>query len=195
MTKLIIFSLFFPASLGLFWQIFNSPNLSSQLITIAFFLFCLEQARMAVEDLKLYHQAHILIPNDDRLTRFKVILIMTIAIELLGFYLASIYLGIGAIFVLLSQFIFNSLAGIKINFNSDIICKDSKINQRIPELLANFLCLLLILFWMLNLYPLIIAIVIISVIIIYGIVKLTDLWHNEVNQNFQVSIKNKFNLI
>lgn len=174
MVNLIILALFLPASIGLFWEALSLVELSSKLIAIAFLIFCLEQARMAITDYKSYKQVQKLY-KDSRLLKFKKILIITIIIELMGFYTANFQLGLGAILVLLSQILFNCFAGIRFNNNNHyLIIENGSFSERKIELLADLIALLLISCWMLNIYSLAIAITIILIIAIYALVKIIE---------------------
>ena len=177
MTDFIIFIFFFPASRGLGWQIFHQSELSSKLIAVAFFGFCLEQARMAVVDLKLYQQAQSLY-QDYRLDQFKWVLVITILVELIGFYTASWQLGWGAIIVLLSQVLFNCFAGIKFNQGKKITVETDSLAERKLELLADFWGIVLMSLWTVHFYSLVIAIAMLIIILIYALVKLANLWQD-----------------
>lgn len=177
MINIIIFIFFFPASLGLGWQIFHQSELSSQLIALAFFCFCLEQARMAVLDLKLYQQTQS-VYQDSRLVQFKLVLIITISVELTGFYTASWQLGLGAIIVLLSQVLFNCFAGIKFNQGEQITIESVTFAEKKLELLADFSGILFMSLWAVNFYSLVIAIAMLIIILIYALVKLANLWQD-----------------
>ncbi len=174
MINFIILALFLPAGIGLFWEALLSVELSSKLIAIAFFVFCLEQARMAIIDYKFYKEAQNLYKNS-QLPKFKNTLIITIIIELIGFYLANFHLGLGAILVLLSQILFNCFAGIKFNQNNHyLVIEKGNIYHRKIELLADLIALLLMSFWTLNIYSLAIAITMITIVGIYALVKISE---------------------
>ncbi|MBL1210967.1 hypothetical protein [Geminocystis sp. GBBB08] len=168
--NLIIIILFFPASFGLLWQSFSLNNLSAQLISFAFFLFSLEQARMAVIDLK----PCIFSKNCFQSTvfiKFYLVIITTLIIELFGFYLALFSLGWGAIFVLISQFWFNCFAPVKIRETENITIQDYPFTDKIIILAADTIALILMSLWLINIFPLIISISILALTLIFCFVK------------------------
>lgn len=175
--KLIIFLLFFPASLGLLWQSFTMNILSAQLISFTFFLFTLEQAKMTVIDLKSYYYAkksH----NNDQVSKFLWVIITTIIIELSGFYLALFYLGWGGILVLISLIWFNLLAPLKVIEFENFKVKDYCFSEKIPLLAADFFVLLLMCLWLINFYPLIIAFILLLITLTFtGIKYIPNLNH------------------
>lgn len=76
-------------------QIFVSEDLSGSILALGTLGMCLEQARMATVDLEQIAQFQEKIV-DPRLDRFLVVTISTIVLELLGFYLAALWIGWGA---------------------------------------------------------------------------------------------------
>lgn len=172
--KIVIFLCFFPANLGLLWQGIYNENLSSQLIAIGFFLICIDQAKMAVFDLKQVQNTQKEI-QDPRLDNFYKLTIITIIIELLGFYCAVFWLGIGAILVLLSQVYFNSLADIKILTTEAIKIEHKSIQEKFLVLMTDGLALILVNFWLLNIYPIVMASTLLSMVLIYGICKYANI--------------------
>ncbi|MGB3651448.1 MAG: hypothetical protein WBA41_09585 [Rivularia sp. (in: cyanobacteria)] len=110
------------------------------------FLFCIEQANMANQDLQKVADAKELV-KDDRLDIFKNITVITIIIELTGFYLSSIWLAWGSILILLGIIWFNLFANIKINISAKNIVQNWKISERLPVLIADLAGLILISLW------------------------------------------------
>jgi hypothetical protein len=109
--------------------------------------------------------------GDPRLNDFHQTTMITIIIELIGFYCQSFSLGWGSIIILISQFWFNLQIKIKLEPNTKPYLQDSTIQQRLPVLFANSLGLILISFWLNNLAKLGIALGLLSIVIIYGIIK------------------------
>ncbi|KAF3888115.1 MULTISPECIES: hypothetical protein [Nostocales] len=145
----MIFLLFFPANLCILRQVLWGQELSYQVLAVGIFLFCIEQARMAAWDLQQIAEAKKQV-RDRRLDTFLKITTSTIFIELLGFYTASIWLGWGSILILLSQVWFNLFAGVKIDTSSQIVLQSWKISERYSVLIADFLGLVLVSLWMLQ---------------------------------------------
>lgn len=167
--------LFFPASLGLGRQIIGSTGLAFQLLALAFLLFSVEQARMAIVDLEqiaaVRQQVQDGRDQDDRLNHFYRITVSTIVLELIGFYTAAIWLGWGAVIVLLSQVGFNCFSNIRL-YPSDVSpIQPWDLSQRIPVLVADGAALILVSLWMAKIAPLWMAAGILSLTIAFGIVK------------------------
>ncbi|MBW4508751.1 MAG: hypothetical protein KME64_19890 [Scytonematopsis contorta HA4267-MV1] len=167
----IIFLLFFPACLGVLRQIIWGSELTHQMLALGTFLFCIEQARMAVKDLRQITDAKKQI-NDIRLNNFQKITISTIFIELIGFYVSSTWWGWGSIIILISQVWFNLFAGVKIQTSPEIIIKSWHISERSLVLFADVLGLVLVSLWMSNIASNLIAWGLFAMVIIYGSVKL-----------------------
>ncbi|MBF2014913.1 MAG: hypothetical protein IGS23_06870 [Rivularia sp. T60_A2020_040] len=157
MISLIIFLFFFPACLGILRQVILSTELSHQLLALAIFLLCIEQANMANHDLQKVTDAKEQV-KDARLNYFQIITIVTIIMELIGFYLSSIWLGWGSIVILFGLILFNLFVDIKINSSSENSSENSsqniiqiwKISERLPVLIADMVGLLLISMWILK---------------------------------------------
>ena len=110
----IIFLLFFPACIAiLFKQVIWGSELNHQLLASGIFLFCIEQANMANQDLQQVADAKVKI-KDSRLDDFQITTISTIIIEFIGFYLSSIWLSFGLIFILIGIIWFNLFVKIKL---------------------------------------------------------------------------------
>lgn len=168
--RVSLFFLFFPASFGLLWQSLTLNNLSEQLISFAFFLFSLEQARMAFIDITSYYMGKLNNVNDN-LSKFLFVIISTITIELFGFYLALFSLGWGAIFVLISLIWFNSLAPLKVLEIDNFSLTDYSVSDKIIILLADIICIVLMSLWVINFYPLTIAFIILFITLTFAGVK------------------------
>jgi hypothetical protein len=171
----LIFLLFFPANLCILRQVIWGQELTHQLLATGMFLFCIEQARMAAQDLQQIVKAKEQV-KDSRLDTFLKITISTILIELLGFYTASIWLGWGSILILLSQVWFNLFAGVKIYTLSEMVIQPWKISERYNVLIADFLGLVLVSLWMLQIASVPIAWVLSGMAIAYCGIKLVCLY-------------------
>ena len=163
----IIFLLFFPASLFILLQAIGANELSHQLLAFVLLLFSLEQARMAAVDLEAVAEAKKQVQNDG-LNKFNKIVVSTIVIELIGFYLSSFSLGWGIIVVVLSQVWFNLFAKIEIERSEKVVIHPRGISGRLPVLVANFLALILVGLWLLNIASLGIAVTLAMIAIAYG---------------------------
>lgn len=109
---------FWPAGVGLGWQIWCSQSLSGSILALALLLGLLEQAHMAGIDLEKVQtlERHPDYGRDRRLYRFAWVLITTLGVELLGFYLASFgYLGLGLLVIMTSLLGFNLAAGVHLD--------------------------------------------------------------------------------
>lgn len=167
--KFIIFLLFFPVGLGLLYNSLSENILSHQLISFTFFLFSIEQARMAVVDLKHYH----LDKNNDHhnLSKFLKVIIITIIIELLGFYGALFYVGSGAFLVMISQLFFNFFAPLKVVEGENISLQNYPLSEKVAVLLADSIPVMLMILWLMNFYPVIMASIILGITLTFGMVK------------------------
>ena len=87
--------------------------------------------------------------KDSRLDRFFSVLISTIVLELVGFYVAFFSLPTGGIIVIFSQLWFNLLAGIELYPERVPAVTSLGILERTPILIANGLGLSLLGLWML----------------------------------------------
>ncbi len=186
---LIIFLFFFPACIGILKQAIWGTELTEQIIAIAMCLFCIEQARMAVKDLQKITEAKKLV-TDSRLDSFYIITVTTITVEILGFYISSVWLGWGSIIILLSQVWFNLLAAIKIKSSSasniDII-EPWTIFERLPVLFADILGLVLVSFWMLKVASFWISLFLCSMVLIYLGIKLVSSVSNYLRSRVSLS--------
>ncbi|MBV6624399.1 MAG: hypothetical protein KI793_15915 [Rivularia sp. (in: Bacteria)] len=145
----IIFLLFSPACLGILKQVIWNAELTHQLLAAGIFLLCIEQANMANQDLQKVADAKEKIA-DVRLNNFQITTIITITIELIGFYLSSIFIGWGLILILFGIIWFNLFANIKIDVSAENIIQTWNISERLPVLIADVVGLILTSLWMLN---------------------------------------------
>jgi hypothetical protein len=143
----VVFLLFFPACLGILSQVIRPQTFDHQLLALGLLIFAVDQAKMAVLDLKNIRSAKEKI-KDIRLQYFYYIAISTIALELIGFYVASMELGWGIILVLGSQVGFNFFANIRIQPNEFAIIQDKTFSEKIVVLMADIVALILIGLWM-----------------------------------------------
>ena len=93
-------------------------------------IFAIDQARMAVLDLENIAEAKKKV-EDIQLNQFYYLTIITIALELIGFYLASIELGSRIIIVLRSQILFNVLVNISIQLTKENIIHKKSFSDKI----------------------------------------------------------------
>ena len=145
----IIFLLFFPACLGILKQVIWNTELTHQLLAFGIFIFCIEQANMANQDLEQAANAKTKV-KDARLDIFYRITIITIIIELIGFYLSTIYIGGGSLLILFGLIWFNIFANIKINISNKNIIQPWHITERLLVLIADLIGLILVSLWMLK---------------------------------------------
>lgn len=146
----IIFLLFSPACIAiLLKQVIWGSELTHQLLGFGTFLFCIEQANMANQDLQKVSGLQKQI-KDIRLIDFYRITIITIILELMGFYLSSIWLGWGFILILISLIFFNLFVEINIHTSTVNIIRDWKITERFPVLIADIIGLILASLWILK---------------------------------------------
>jgi hypothetical protein len=165
-----MFLLFFPASLGLLAQVFRGNELSHQLLALALLLLCIDQARMAVVDLEQIGQVKQRV-QDTRLDNFYRATVSTIVLELLGFYGSHIWLGWGAILVLLSQVWFNVLAGAQLQPSEENPIQTWGISERRIVLIADGVGIILVCLWIAQIIPFWMASGLLAMVLIYGWVK------------------------
>ncbi|MDF5731304.1 MAG: hypothetical protein PUP92_25710 [Rhizonema sp. PD38] len=167
----MMFLLFFPASLGILRQVIWGQELTHQLLASAVFLFSIEQARMAAKDLQDIAVAKAQV-KDIRLETFSRITIITIFIELLGFYTSSIWLECGLILILLSLVWFNLFAGVKIYLGPEIVIQDWKISERFIVLIADAIALVLVNMRIMQIASIWVTWILFGMIIVYCTIKL-----------------------
>jgi hypothetical protein len=178
----LMFALFFPASLGILGQVLTPQPLHHQLLALGLFLLAIDQARMAVVDLEQIA----MVKNqtlDPRLTRFYWVTISTIIIELMGFYLASQYLGIGILFVLGSQVWFNAIVHIQIDPVQANPIQEKPNMEKSLLFLANLLGMILIGLWIARITPMAIVLSLWAIAIAYGGIKVVQSFPMRLNQD------------
>ncbi len=170
MLKVVLLLLFFPACLGILSQVISLQTFDHQLLALGLLIFAIDQAKMAVLDLENIAKAKEQI-EDLRLHFFYYITASTIALELIGFYLASVQLGWGIILVLGSQVWFNSWANIRIQPTESIIIQKKHFSEQIIVLVADVIGIILIGFWIVQIIPLTIVLTLWTMAIFYGFIK------------------------
>lgn len=137
--------LFAIAALGILgWHLQPLDGLG---VALALTFLCIEQGRMALVDLNNIHQVTNDCPTDGRVRPFYRVTIITIALELIGFYLAWYQLGLGTGFVLLSQVFFNTAAKIQLYPGSLEPIQPMGVKERSPVLLIDALAFGVIALW------------------------------------------------
>lgn len=180
--RFIVPFLFLPAGLGLLIEIFQAPTAPERIVTFALALFCLELARMAFVDLENVASVAETANDsmtDSRLSHFRTVVISTIALEIVGFYLAALFapfsqpllLPVGAIIIIFSQLWFNLLAGIQLWPTGVPSIEPWGIGQRLPVLIANAIGLGLLGLWIIPEIRLWLAIGLATLIILFLLIK------------------------
>ena len=167
---LAIFLLFLPACIGILSQVIKQQAFDYQLLALGLLIFAIDQARMAVLDLENIAEAKKKV-EDIQLNQFYYLTIITIALELIGFYLASIELGWGIIIVLGSQILFNALVNISIHLTKENIIQKKFFSDKILVLMADIVGIVLISFWMVPIMPMTIVLTLWIMAIAYGCIK------------------------
>ncbi len=180
--------LFLPAALGIGLQL-PQGSWDYRCIALALLLLCLDQARMAGVD--LLDIAAVRSPpasasfatlepsptDDPRLDRFTWVTLSTIAIELIGFYLAWAALGWGVILVLISQLWFHGLAGVQLFPGAAEPVVPFGARLRSPVLIADSVGIILVVLWLQQVAPLTMALLLLGMVALYGGVKYgPELW-------------------
>jgi len=128
-----------------------APLLSAQLLALALLLFCFELARMAKVDLDNVVAVATQLPaqrlEDSQLSVFYKIVVSTIVLESLGFYLATVSLPLGGLVVIFSQVWFNLLAKVQLFPHEAQSIISFGLLERLPVLLANAAGLVLLALW------------------------------------------------
>ncbi len=171
MPNTLLTLLFGGAIAGLLQQITVATTIAPRCLAIALFILCLDQTRMAIVDrlnIQTLQQQAIDTPA---LKRFAWVTNTTIGLELVGFYLVWVSLGWGSVVVLVSQLWFNLLAGVQLVPESDPPIQPWGIKNRAIVLAADGLGLLLSLFYALNIQPLAMAIGLLSMVLLYILIK------------------------
>jgi len=167
----VIFLLFFPACIAILRQVIWSSELTHQLLAFGIFLLCIEQANMANQDLQKVDLAKEQL-KDARLDNFKITTIITIIIELIGFYISSISLGWGLMIILFGIIWFNLFANIKINTSGENIIQPWNISERLPVLIADITGLILAILWILKIGEIWISWGLFAMAAVYCVIKL-----------------------
>ncbi|NEQ46284.1 MAG: hypothetical protein F6K00_23175 [Leptolyngbya sp. SIOISBB] len=140
--------LFGPAIIGLGWQVFSQQGLSHSLLALGLLLTGMEQGRMAMVDLRQVAAVGQLV-DDRRLVRFYYVLLLAIAGQLIGFYLAAVgWLGYGAGAIMISIIGFNLAAGLQLQPEADPPLRSVSLRERSGVLLADGLALALVGLWL-----------------------------------------------
>ena len=141
-------ALFGPAVLGLGWQVWAQPELSHRLLALGLLLTGIEQGRMAMVDLRQVAAVGQQV-EDRQLTRFYKILLLAIAGQLVGFYLAAAgWLGVGAGAMMMSIIGFNLAAGLQLQPAVSPPLRTITLRERRGVLLADGLALALVGLWL-----------------------------------------------
>ncbi|NEQ52394.1 MAG: hypothetical protein F6K11_20005 [Leptolyngbya sp. SIO3F4] len=167
--KAVIGGLFAVAAVGLLLA--NWQPLDSLCIALALALLCVDQGRMALVDLNNIRQVTL---EDIRVKRFNQVTLITIVLELIGFYWAWLQLGVGTTVVLISQLFFNTMAKIQLYADSLDPIKPFGLQERSSVLMANTVALGLTVMWQLKLFHAVAAVLLLTMVIVYlGIKYLT----------------------
>lgn len=169
--KIVGFIAFFPAGLGLILQTLHHSLWDYKLLALPMALMCIDQAKMAVLDLKNIALSRQRITNEQLkdLNQFDRIVQSTIILELIGFYSALQDLGWGSIIILFSQLWFNLNAKIQLHpqKRDDQIIEYFGVKERLLLIIANLVFTGLIVLWMIPVFPLIISTTIFTLVLVY----------------------------
>lgn len=158
----ILGGLFACAAVGLL--VANLQPLNHLGVALALALLCVDQGRMALVDLDNIRQVTL---EDERVRQFHRVTLITIVLELMGFYIAWPQLGIGTAMVFLSQLFFNTAAKIQLYPGSLDPIRPFELQERSSVLIANTVALGLIVIWQLGLLRLITAALLLVMTIVY----------------------------
>ena len=145
-----IVGLFWIAAGGIGWYclLFPTNHLTGgATIAVALILVCIDQGRMAWVDLRNIYQVSL---TERRVVIFYGVTLITIAIELIGFYLVWQRLVLGMVIFLMSQLFFNTAANIQLYPHSHEPIRPFPMQARWPVLIANSIALILITLWQAN---------------------------------------------
>jgi hypothetical protein len=167
----IVLALFFPACVGIMAQAIQSQG-SGRLLAVSLLLLCLDQARMAVVDLTQAAAARTQ-GYDPRVERFYWVTVSTIGLELIGFYGAAAWLGLGTIGVLLSQVWFHLLAGVQLlpGAEGKVRVQEFGIRPRLPILAADLVGIALVSLWRVAVWSQVAIAILFSLFLAYGLAK------------------------
>ncbi|HIK43584.1 MAG TPA: hypothetical protein IGR64_01725 [Leptolyngbyaceae cyanobacterium M65_K2018_010] len=169
---------FLPAGLGLLIQVGWPGCLADRLAALALLLLVGEQAHMARVDLR--HLAGVSQPRQDpQLQCFTPILGGTILGELVGFYGAAAgFLGIGLLLIAVSLLAFNGVTPIRFGQDGQLGVQPLGSPRRLGVIAVDSLALALAVVWLMGLAQLWIAIVLLSLTLLYGAIKLIGYIHH-----------------
>jgi hypothetical protein len=163
---------FLPAGIGLLVQAVQSLALDDRLLFGALLIMCVEQAHMArvdlqqIEAVKHYGQ----IPQ---LQPFRQVVVGTIVVELLGFYLAAGgFPGWGALVILGSLIGFNLVAKIRLTPHGPTPVSVAGITTRLDVLMIDAIAVGLVLLWLTDAARLLAAAILLGLTLLYEVSKL-----------------------
>ena len=134
--------------MGLGWQVFAQQALSHRLLALGLLLTGIEQGRMAMVDLRQVATVGQQV-DDRRLGRFYQVLLLAIAGQLVGFYLAAAGgLGSGTGAIMISIIGFNLAAGVQLQPETEPPLRSVSLRERSGVLLADGLALALVGLWL-----------------------------------------------
>ncbi|MEM9266630.1 MAG: hypothetical protein AAGA46_14010 [Cyanobacteria bacterium P01_F01_bin.13] len=142
----------------------NLQPLESLGVALALMLLCIDQGRMALVDLTNIRQIPL---NDPQVERFHTVTLITITLELLGFYLAWMQLGLGTALVLISQLFFNTAAKVQLYPGNLEPIQPFGVKERSPVLIANTVALGLVALWQSNQLRQITAALLLAIVVVY----------------------------
>ncbi len=153
----------------------NLQPLASLGVALALTLLCIDQGRMALVDLNNIRQVALGDPQvalkDPRVGQFRTVTLITITLELLGFYLAWVQLGFGTALVLASQLFFNTAAKVQLYPGSPEPVMPFGVKERSSVLMANTVALGLIALWQADLFRQITAALLLAMVVAYLAIK------------------------
>jgi hypothetical protein len=160
--------------MGLGWQVFTEPALSHRLLALGLLLTGLEQGRMAMVDLRQVAAVGRQVA-DRRLIRFYQVLLLAIAGQLVGFYLAALgWLGYGAGAIMISIIGFNLAAGLQLQPAADPPLRAVSWRERSGVILADGLALALVGLWLADVGRVWIGAGLLTIALSYVVVKLVQ---------------------
>ncbi|HAC66139.1 MAG TPA: hypothetical protein DCF68_22055 [Cyanothece sp. UBA12306] len=177
--SLLLSLVFFPGALGIIVNLVTQEFWADKLLAFSLFLFCLEQCKMAILDLRQIREVKRYI-KEPRLDNFTRITIITIIVEVIGFYVCSFSLYWGGIIIMTSLILFNLLADIQLETIDKTTLKNLGIIQKLPLLIADILGLILVTLAMLGIASLAINSVLLIMVITYGCLKYVR-FNNSIN--------------
>lgn len=166
-----IVGLFWLAALGIAWHYLLFPRANftgSGSIAIALTLVCIDQGRMAWVDLDNVYQVSL---ADRRVAQFYGITLITVVIQLTGFYLVWQRLALGMVIFLISQLFFNVAAPVQLYPHSHEPIRPVSPWARWPILLANGIAIGLIGLWQAGQFRQLTATLWLAMVVIYLAVK------------------------